>query len=174
MQGSERTKLKIQKHSIDELINALMSSDGVLRNEARLELVKMGEFAIDFLAELVNHSNDRVRWEAIKAMGEIKSPLAIPFFIDALEDEISSVRWLAAEGLISLENEGLKAVLESLIELKDSYLLDQSAHHVLYELNKELKDVKIAELNVLLEHSREKFRIPILAKEILDGMRNRN
>ena len=90
MQASKKSKSKMHKHTIESLIKDLMSDDGVVRNKARLELVEMGECTIDFLAELVNNSNDRTRWEAIKAMGEIKSPFAIPFLVDALEDEVAA------------------------------------------------------------------------------------
>lgn len=168
MQTPEKSKSRINKHSIESLIKDLMSEDGVVRNNARRELVKIGDCTIDFLAELVNNSNDRVRWEAIKAMGEIKSPLAIAFLVDALEDEVSSVRWLAAEGLITLKNEGIRAILEALIERKESYLLRRGAHHVLHDLNKKLKDDKIAELISLLEHPEAHVRIPIITKQILD------
>jgi len=170
MQASKKSKSRINKHSIETLIKDLMSDDGVVRNKARLELVEMGECTIDFLAELVNNSNDRVRWEAIKAMGEIKSTFAIPLLIDALEDEVSSVRWLVAEGLIALKNEGIRAILETLIERKESYLLRQGAHHVLHDLNKKLKDDKIAELISLLEHPEVHVRIPMIAKQVLDDM----
>lgn len=165
-----KSKSRIHKHTIQSLIKELMSEDGVVRNSARFELVKIGEPAIDFLAKLVNNSEDHVRWEAIKTMGEIESPLSIPFLVDALVDEVSSVRWLAAEGLIALKNQGLKAVLEVLIERKKSFIMYQSVHHVLHDLNKELKDSKITELISLLESATEKFRIPGLAKEILDCM----
>ena len=165
-----KSKSSIHKHTIQSLIRELMSEDGVVRNSARFELVKIGEPAIDFLAKLVNNSEDHVRWEAIKTMGEIESPLSIPFLVDALVDEVSSVRWLAAEGLIALKNQGLKAVLEVLIERKKSFIMYQSVHHVLHDLNKELKDSKITELISLLESATEKFRIPGLAKEILDCM----
>ncbi len=168
MQASKKSKSRIHKNSIESLIKDLMSDDGVVRNEARLELVKMGECTIDFLAELVNNSNDRVRWEAIKAMGEIKSLLTIPFLMDALEDEMSSVRWLAAEGLIALKKDGIRAILEALIECKESYLLRQGAHHVLNDLNKKLKDNKIAELISLLEHPDVHMRIPMMTKQILN------
>jgi hypothetical protein len=168
MQAADKSKPRFHKRTIQSLIKKLMSEDGVVRNNARLELVKIGESTIDFLAELVNNSNDRVRWEAIKAMGEIKSPSTIPFLVDALEDEVSSVRWLAAEGLIALKNEGIRAILDALIERKESYLLRQGAHHVLHDLNKKLQDNKIAELISLLEHPEEYVRIPMMAKQILD------
>ncbi len=168
MQASKKSKSGINKHAIESLIKDLMSDDGVVRNKARLELVEMGECTIDFLAELVNNSNDRVRWEAIKAMGAIRTPFAIPFLVDALEDEMSSVRWLAAEGLIALKNDGIRAILEALIEPKESYLLRQGAHHVLHDLNKKLNDDKIAELISLLEHPEVHVRIPMMAKQILD------
>jgi len=174
MQASKKSKSRINKHSIETLIKDLMSDDGVVRNKARLELVEMGEGTIDFLAELVNNSNDRARWEAIKAMGEIKNSLTIPFLVDALEDEVSSVRWLAAEGLIALKNEGIRAILEVLIERKESYLLRQGAHHVLHDLNKKLEDNKIAELISLIEHPEVHVRIPMLAKQILDDMIHRH
>ncbi|MEJ2536335.1 MAG: HEAT repeat domain-containing protein [Calditrichia bacterium] len=103
--GTENQKI------IKELIKNLGNSDGVIRERARRKLVSIGPSAIDYLAELVYTKNEMLRWEAVKTLSEIVNPVAIPLLIDALEDDKSSIRWLAAEGLIMLGREAVKPLL---------------------------------------------------------------
>ena len=73
-----------------------------------------------------------------------------------------------------MKKEGIRAILETLIERKESYLLRQGAHHVLHDLNRKLKDDKIAELVSLLEHPEVHVRIPMLAMQILNSIKRHN
>lgn len=123
--------------TVDSLVAALASNDEVERRKARQCLVSIGRPAIAPLAEAQGARDMHVRWEAVKTLAEIKDPMAAPALVQALEDHVSSVRWLAAEGLIALERDGLDVLLQALIERGDSFWLRQGAHHVLRVLVRE-------------------------------------
>ena len=116
---------------ISELINKLSNPNGIIRQQARYELVKVGNAALDYLLELQNSEKHITRWEAIKAISEIGSEESIPVLISALEDEEFDVRWLAAEGLIDIGHDSVFPLLKSFIANKDSVHLKEGLHHVL-------------------------------------------
>ena len=116
---------------IEELIIDLSNTDGIKRQKARYELVKMGNPALDYLVELQNSEKHLARWEAVKAISEIGSKVSIPILINALEDEEFDVRWLAAEGLIEIGHDSVYPLLKTFISNKDSVHLKEGVHHVL-------------------------------------------
>jgi HEAT repeat protein len=128
-------KIKRSKDSeMHELILKLGSDNGMEREKARKALVKIGRDSIDFLIELLSHPKHIYRWEAVKTMEEIGDPVSIPLFIQALEDEKSDVRWLAAKGLIKLGKHSIKPLLKILEQKSDSVFVLEGAHHVFFDL----------------------------------------
>lgn len=117
--------------SIEELINDLANPNGIIRQKARYELVKMGNPALDYLLELQSSDKHLARWESVKAISEIGSKESIPILINALEDEEFDVRWLAAEGLIDIGHSSVYPLLKSFISNKDSVHIKEGVHHVL-------------------------------------------
>jgi HEAT repeat protein len=75
--------------------------------------------AVEYLLGTARHSDVRVRKESIKALGELKSPLSLQTLKDALDDEDSSVRRLAAKSLGSSGSETAKRMLIEKISGKD-------------------------------------------------------
>ncbi|MCB0262664.1 MAG: HEAT repeat domain-containing protein [Calditrichaeota bacterium] len=122
--------------SLETLIKDLNCNDGVQRKNAREAIVKTGKPAVPYLVKILSDSNDRVRWEACKALGSIKDPVAAIPLTKALGDKVSEVRWLAAEALITIDSAAIVPVLEALISQIDSHDLRQGAHHVLNALAK--------------------------------------
>jgi HEAT repeat protein len=122
---------------VGSLVAALASADRVERLEAHQHLVQIGGPAIGALAEALDAPLMHTRWEAVSVLGDIGDPLAAPTLVRALEDQASSVRWLAAEGLVALERGGVRALLEALVERGDSFWLRRGAHHVLQRLVRE-------------------------------------
>ena len=57
--------------------------------------------------------------------------MAAPALVEAMNDDAFGVRWLAAEGLITLRRQGLGPLLQALIEHPDAMWLRESAHHVI-------------------------------------------
>ncbi len=126
--------------SQEELILALSSEDDKVRVKARSSLVALGKAAVPLLAKALKETDNLVRWEAAKALGEIGVSEAGPLLVEALEDEQFDVRWLAAVGLINMNIKGLKPLLHALMERTESVPLRDGAHHVIHDLTKgELK-----------------------------------
>lgn len=121
--------------AVDSLIVVLSSKDGLQRQAARRSLVTIGDPAIPALTAALRDKNANVRWEAAKALGEMRVSEAAPALVEALEDGEFGVRWLAAEGLISLRKAGLPPLLDALLRKQDSAWLREGAHHVLRVLS---------------------------------------
>ena len=129
--------------SIDEetkkLIELLGSDEGLERKKARESLVAKGKDIINIMGELLSNPEHIYRWEAVKTLEEIGDIDAIPHFIQALEDDKSDVRWIAAEGLIKLGRKSVKPLLNALIEKSDSVFILAGAHHVFFDLREKGK-----------------------------------
>ncbi len=121
--------------TIDGLIEALASDDGLVRGAARAALVRQGTRAVPALCSALEGPNADVRWEAARALREIGDPEAAPSLVRALEDDGFDVRWIAAEGLITLGQDGLHPLLEDLVQRPPSARLLEGAHHVLKALD---------------------------------------
>ena len=120
--------------SVDSLIGALRSKDGLARQKARNALVRIGEPALDALVEAFEDKSDVMHWEVAKALSQIGSPKAAKPLVQALEDREFSIRWLGAEGLVHMGQGGVRELLVALTERADSVLLREGAHHVIHDL----------------------------------------
>lgn len=153
---------------IEELIKDLSNPDGIKRQKARYELVRMGNPALDYLLELQSSEKHLARWESVKAISEIGSKNSIPILINALEDEEFDVRWLAAEGLIEIGHDSVYPLLKAFISNKDSVHLKEGLHHVLKGLEiRGLYDDKYEIIKAL-----ESFTAPVkLEVKIIDVLK---
>lgn len=116
---------------IQDLIHELSSKEGKVRQRARRALVAIGKPTVAPLTAAMSDRNDHVRWEATKALSEIGDPSSAGALLARLEDPEFVIRWLAADGLISLGYSSLEPLLKALLQRPDSYLLREGAHHVL-------------------------------------------
>jgi HEAT repeat protein len=157
--------------TIGKLIAALADGDWVTRQRARESLVEIGKPAVAPLTEALAESNERVRWEAANALSEISDPTAAPALVKALEDNSFGVRWLAAEGLISLGREGLSPLLEALVEHPESAWLRQGAHHVLRILAEEGLYDHVTSVLQALEDIEPAIEVIQPAKAALDDLK---
>jgi hypothetical protein len=119
---------------IEQLIGQLGQQDGLIRQQARIALVRIGEPAVGPLIEALENRTGYTHWEAAKALSQIGSPQAAQALVEALQDDEFSVRWLAAEGLIAISEDSLKPLLTALVNNPQSALLREGAHHVLHDL----------------------------------------
>jgi HEAT repeat protein len=166
----------IPKHEVDHSIAIIIKNnimkladkDGIIREKARKKLVKIGAPVIDFLAEMETHPKDVARWEAVKALSEIRDPIATPLLVNALEDKDGDVRWLAAEGLAALGKKGVKAVLEAMLTFPDTILLRKGAHHVLARFAETSKDPIIGELLQILNDPDADLKMPLAVRPYLE------
>jgi HEAT repeat protein len=153
---------------IRSLIAALASDDGLERQHARMRLVAIGERALTPLEEALADMNSVVRWEAAKALGEIRDPLTAPALVAALEDTDFGVRWLAAEGLIGLRRATLTPLLKALAERGQFPLLREGARHVLRALCEVGLQDKIIQVCEALEGSDAESEVPLAARKALE------
>ncbi|HRP92676.1 MAG TPA: HEAT repeat domain-containing protein [Ignavibacteriaceae bacterium] len=156
---------------LHELIIQLGSEDGMERQRAREALVTVGKESIEFLSELLSHPKHIYRWEAVKTLEEIADPVSIPLLIQALEDDKSDVRWIAAKGLIKLGSKSIEPLLKILEEKSESVFVLEGAHHVFFDLreNEALpKDFPIDKLLSALKNPEWVESVKPLVYEILN------
>lgn len=159
----------VKKH-----IRELGSPNGLRRQYARLAMVAIGEPVIDILAVLAMHPQWIIRWEAVKALAQMKNTVTAPLLINALEDNFESIRWVAAHGLIALGKQGLISLLQALSSYKLTVMMRQGAHHVIKELSKQYSLSGMEELMASLENTGNYFVLPINAKTVLNTLLNDN
>lgn len=122
--------------NIDMYILGLSSQNSVTRMKARRALVHLGNAAVPSLISTLHSRNDLARWEAAKALEEIRSPKAAQALVQALQDQDPGVRWLAGEALIALHQDAIEPILQEVKDHCDSVWLRVGALHVLHGLQK--------------------------------------
>lgn len=130
-QANRTYELATYDAEIRSLIEALHSSDGVVRRNARRSLAKIGQPAIGSLMNVLADPDENVRWGAAKALGQIRDPSTAEALVGVLEDDSFAVRWLAREGLIALGRRAILPLLRALALRSSSVWLREGAHHVL-------------------------------------------
>ncbi|MFA3782125.1 HEAT repeat domain-containing protein [Melioribacteraceae bacterium 4301-Me] len=167
----DKKTLNGHNEKLDSLLESLLSEDGTERKNARKKLVSKGKIVINHMGKLLNHPKHLYRWEAVKTLEELALPDSIPYLIQALNDDKSDIRWIAAEGLIRLEMQSVKPVLEALMKKNDSVFLLEGAHHIFFELKEKNvlpKNFPIDELLALLKNSELKESAKLLAYKIIN------
>jgi len=140
-----------ETEDLQELMQKFYSKNGLQRADAREKVIRHGRHAVPALISVLQDKSIHVRWEAAKALGQIKDPSCAPALVDRLTDESPEIRWLAAEGLIALRRDSLQPLLTRLVEDFNSSVYRQGVHHVLHALEREgrLTQQELKVLNVL-------------------------
>jgi HEAT repeat protein len=160
--------------TIDSLISDLASDDWVLRVKARRGLVSLGAKAVEPLTGALESQNQWVRWEAAKALCEIGNPAATNALLRSLEDKMFDVRWLSAQGLITIGRKTIIPILQALIERPDSVWLREGAHHVLHDLTRGKLGNVLQLVLTALEDVDASVEVPLAAKNALDALKHMN
>jgi hypothetical protein len=114
--------------------------------------------AVEYLLNTAKHDDERVRKEAIKALGELRSPLALQTLRECLNDIELSIRKSAARALGSIGSETAKRVILERISTKDFRDRDFDEKKDFYEVLTHWNDPEVAE-----------FMTKILKKKSLFG-----
>jgi HEAT repeat protein len=85
---------------------------------------------------VLNSSSRDARWEASKALIAIRDPIAAPVLAHQLCDEDNDLRWVAAEGLATLGEPGLRAVLTAAIRHARDPEFCQAVRHAIEEFHR--------------------------------------
>jgi len=171
MNANTQQDLKVSE--LEDLVQQLCNDDGHERKNARKKLVAVGEKALEHVRNLLNHPKHVCRWEAMKVIEEIGLPQSIPVFIEALEDDKSDIRWIAAEGLIRTGRHAVRPLLKAVAENYDSVFVLNGAHHVISELKrkKELpENFPAKKLLSLLKNSSKEASLKVLVHKILSDL----
>lgn len=123
-----------ERKQLFKLIEALGDENGLVRQRARLQLEHLGQESIPVLVEALESPNVHTRWEAVRALGEIRNSKAAAALVNKLMDEDTGVRWSAMEGLSRMGRDCLHPLLESFIKNFDSLRLREGVHHILHVL----------------------------------------
>jgi hypothetical protein len=126
----QRQPISRDPAQIDALVARLGAPDYADRREAREALVAVGTPAANAVARALNSPDAEVRWEAARALVDIRDQGSIPALIDALIDENPGVRWLAAEALAAIGDISVAPILRRLLQHSESPWLREGAHHV--------------------------------------------
>ena len=146
-----------EKEQLSKLIEALGDEDGLVRQRARLQLEHLGQESIPALMDALKSPNVHVRWEAVRALGEIRNSKTATALVSMLMDEDTGVRWGAMESLSRMGRECLHPLLESFVKNFDSLWLREGVHHIL----RVLKDRnKLNERENILFNELDKQTIP--------------
>ena len=170
-----RDNLVVQQEdkSLKILLENLSNTDGLVRRSARDVLVRLGANVIGFLGQLIEAPKYITRWESVKSLAEMHNPLAIPWLMNALEDESDDIRWLAAEGLIALGKDSVEPVLKRLIEKYPSIETREAEKHILKVLQSRDIFYDTVGLINIINHHKDESEIPTTAKAALDAWRYR-
>lgn len=101
--------------------------------------------AVEFLLDMVRHTDERVRKEAIKTLGELKSSLALQTLKECLNDLDSSIRKSAVKALRSIGSEAAKKIIIEMISTKDFRYRDFDEKKEFYEILAHWNDEEIAD-----------------------------
>lgn len=121
--------------NVKEIGAQLSDWDAKCRHEAREELIRQGEAALPVLLEKLSYRDWHVRWEAVKALGEIGTIEVIEPLVGMLEDDDTGVRWAAMRSLIHMKREVVRPIMLALTRRFDSARFRQGAHHILHALH---------------------------------------
>ncbi len=157
---------------IPSLVSDLASPDPAVRTKAREAPVVIGKLTVPSPIPLLSHRKPHVRWEAAKALCGIADPFTALALVNALDDRDGDVRWLAAEGLAALGEDGLQPLLAALLERAQSGWFCEGAHLVCHTLVKRKKLGPILRpLLAALENSEPEAAVPPAAYAALSSLR---
>lgn len=156
---------------IPVLISRLSDEDGLVRQNARLDLQTIGKPAVPQLCWMMNNKNKHARWEAAKALAELADPVSIPWLIKALDDKVFEIRWLAEIALIRIQMPALVPLLQALLLTKKQNWLSEGARHVVRGMAKDEMVEMLAPMVNAFDSIDFRIKVPIEARKLLIKLR---
>jgi HEAT repeat protein len=172
-ESSMTTNTSVNDSKIENLVSKFSDEDGLIREQARNELVEIG--STDVTRALVIELNDPrrdVRWEAGKSLISIGDPIAASALVHHLSDENGDIRWLAAEGLSVLGRAGLLATLNASMRNAQSSEFCHAAHHAFKKFKKIRQYAEILDPVIdACEASEPGVSLPVAAYQVLQQIK---
>jgi HEAT repeat protein len=163
---------KKQGKGIAALVPGLADKNSQVRMAARASIVAFGCEAVPYLLPLASDKKHEIRWEAVKAMADIKHPSAVDGLIRALVDTEFDIRWLAAEGLACLGQYAVVPLLQALQNMDEaaSVWLRDGALHVLRAVMTESSAQAMQPVLTALEDGDFYAVVPPAAQQALNAL----
>ncbi len=114
--------------------------------------------AVEYLLSTAKHTDERVRKEAIKTLGELKSPLALQTLKDCLNDADQSIRKSAVKALGNIGSETAKRIILENVSDKDFGGRDFEEKREFYEVLSHWSDAETADFMIRILKKRSFFR----------------
>ncbi|MGD0854990.1 MAG: HEAT repeat domain-containing protein [Dehalococcoidia bacterium] len=157
---------------ISVLVTKLSDEDGLVRQNARLDLQTIGKPAVPQLCWTMNNKNKHARWEAARALAELADPSSLPWLIKALDDKEFDIRWLVGLALIRIQIPALVPLLEALLVTRKQNWLWEGARHVI----RGMAQGEMAEMMTPLVNAFDsidfRMNVPIEARKLLIILRD--
>lgn len=118
-------------NAVPALLHTLHHSDEQQGNQIFQALVNLGHVAVPSLLEASQSHSAWVRWNSIRALGEIHDGRAIPRLVQALTDPDHGVVWMAAKSLAPFGRACIEPVLQLLTTTEMTPWLAETASYVL-------------------------------------------
>jgi HEAT repeat protein len=166
--------LTMLTEEISELLPDLVARrDYIKKVEAKNSLISMGKSILPQLQILLCAGNPELRIIAAKAIQQIGAEESVNLMIVLLEDEESSIRWIAAKGLILVGRKSIIPLLRTLVKRRKTQYLKAGAHYVLSHLfNYEEKTEFNTLLTSLTNNQHLGLLTPVEAAKVLKVYRN--
>ena len=151
--------IRIGKKDIQSLTRGLHDSRWYVVRNIIYILRHIGDKkAVDYILNSLTHPEVKVRREAIKALGELKSPLALHPLKELLDDPDHSLRKASADALGRIGSEAAKRMLLEKISEKRFAKKDFEEKREFYEVLSRWNDREVAELMLRQIGKRSFFR----------------
>ena len=128
--------------AVPALVSALRGADEQLGSQIFTSLVSLRHLAVPALLEASSSSSAWMRWNCMRALGEIGDSRALTVLVKGLCDTDHSVAWMAAKGLVHFGKKSVGPVLQLLTTAEMTPWLVETASFVLsnqYHFNAKLK-----------------------------------
>jgi len=128
--------------AVPALLEALHTADEQQSNQIFQSLVNLGYLAVPALLDASQSSSSWMRWQSVRALGEIHDSRALPILVRALNDSDHGVAWMAAKSVVPFGRDCLAPVLHLLTTTAITPWLRETSAYVLSKQcqnNSELK-----------------------------------
>lgn len=126
--------VRLGKKDIQPLLKSLQDHRWYVVRNIIYILRQIGDKkGVEHLINTAKHNDVRVRKESIKALGELKSPMALPVLKESLDDADLSVKKAAVKALGNIGNETVKRMILSKVSEKDFKKRDFNEKKIFYE-----------------------------------------
>lgn len=116
---------------VSALFSLLQDADEQLGNQIFTSLIQLGSVAVPALIENSTSSLPWIRWQCMRALGNINDSRALPMLVHTLADVNQSVAWMAAKGLVPFGRLSVGPVLRLLMSAVVTPWLIETASYVL-------------------------------------------